>query len=100
MSSAIATRGKELIKFLFKLNTVDAAISPDDDALSFYWVAEEMSLTIIVYQSWYWWSARNIACESYSDEGTELPLIGLEHSLNQFSKEVERRNPEWRSLIR
>ncbi|SKJ21815.1 hypothetical protein [Mycobacteroides abscessus] len=100
VSSAIAARGKELIRFLFKLNTVDATIAPDDEGLAFYWAAQEMSLTIIVYQSTYWWSVRNVAGDSRSDEGTQLPLIELEHSLNQFSKEVERRNPEWRSLIR
>lgn len=100
VSSAIAARGKELIRFLFKPNSVDAAVSPDDDGLSFYWVAQEMSITIIVYQSWYWWSVRNVAGDSYSDDGAHLPLIDLEHSLNQFSKEVERRNPEWRNVIR
>ncbi|MFD6199511.1 hypothetical protein ACFWE3_22685 [Mycobacteriaceae bacterium NPDC060252] len=100
VSSAIATRGKELINFLFKPNTVDAAVSPDDDALSFYWVAQEMSLTILVYQSWYWWSVREIAGDSYSGEGSDLRLNELEHSLIQFSKEVERRNPDWRRVIR
>jgi hypothetical protein len=100
VSPVIAARGKELIKFLFKANTVDSAISPDDDGLSFYWAAQEMSLTILVYRSCYWWSVRNIAGDSYSDEGAHLPLTHLEHSLNQFSKEVERRNPHWRSLIR
>ncbi|MBE5406088.1 MULTISPECIES: hypothetical protein [Mycobacteriaceae] len=100
VSSTVAARGKELIRFLFKVNTVDATISPDDEGLAFYWAAQEMSLTIIVYQSAYWWSVRNVAGDSHSDEGTHLPLIDLEHCLNQFSKEVERRNPEWRSLIR
>ncbi|MCH9736302.1 MAG: hypothetical protein K0U78_17405 [Actinomycetia bacterium] len=100
LSSTVAARGKELIRFLFKVNTVDATISPDDEGLAFCWAAQEMSLTIIVYQSAYWWSVRNVAGDSRSDEGTQLPLIDLEHCLNQFSKEVERRNPEWRSLIR
>lgn len=100
VSSAVAARGKELIRFLFKVNTVDATISPDDEGLAFYWAAQEMSLTIIVYQSAYWWSVRNVAGDSLSDEGTQLPLINLKHCLNQFSKEVERRNPQWRSLIR
>lgn len=98
---SIAARGKELIAFLFKSNTVDAGISPDDDGLSFYWAAQEMSLTIIVYQTSYWWSVRNEdACDTYVGEGIELPLLQLQHSLNQFSKEVARRNPLWRSFIR
>lgn len=101
ISSATATRGRELIRFLFKPNTVYATIAPDDDGLSFYWAAAEMALTIIVYADEYWWSVRNDnACDSYSGEGVELPLIQLQHSLNQFSKEVVSRNPEWRSLIR
>lgn len=100
VNPTVAARGKALINFLFKTNTVDAAISPDDDGLAFYWAAQEMALTVIVYQSTYWWSVRNIAGDSYSDTGVHLPLLDLEHSLNQFSKEVERRNPGWRSLIR
>lgn len=101
ISPAVAARGKELIKFLFKPNTVYAAISPDDDGLSFYWAAQEMSLTIIMYADDYWWSVRNeSACDSYSGGGPNLPLIELQHSLNQFSKAVAQRNPEWRSLIR
>lgn len=100
ISSATAARGRELIRFLFKPNTVYATIAPDDDGLSFYWAAAEMSLTIIVYADEYWWSVRNdSACDSYCGAGGELPLIQLQHSLNQFSKEVVSRNPEWRSLI-
>lgn len=101
ISPAIAARGKELIACLFKPNTVDAAISPDDEGLSLYWAAQEMSLTIIVYADEYWWSVRNDGvCDSYSDGGESLPLLELQHSLNQFSKAVALRNPKWRSLIR
>lgn len=100
VTGAVAARGRDLITFLFKPNTVDAAISPDGDGLSFYWAAQEMSLTIIVYRDEYWWSVRNIAGDTYSAMGVDLPLINLMHSINLFSKEVERRNPDWRSLIR
>lgn len=97
--SVVAVRARGLIAYLFKPNTVDAAISPDDDGLCFYWAAQEMSLTVIVYTDAYWWSVSGDA-DSYSGGGAELPLLDLQHSLNQFSKEVARRNPKWRSLIR
>lgn len=101
ITPTLVSRGKSLTTYLFKTSTVYATISPDDEGLSFYWAAQEMSITIIVYGDGYWWSVHNDnACDTYMGASVDLPLIRLQHSLNLFSKEVARRNPQWRSLIR
>ncbi|KZS66227.1 hypothetical protein A4G27_11950 [Mycobacterium kansasii] len=101
IDAAVAARGKELIRFLFKSNTVDATIAPEGGGLIFYWASLNMAITIEIYPySGYWWSARSIAGRSFSGEGTELPLIELQYQLNHFSKEVERQSPNWRSIVR
>lgn len=97
----MASRGRQLIEVLFKTNTVDASIAPEDGGLIFYWAALDMAITIQIFpSSGYWWSVRNIAGTSYSDAGSDLPLLNLRYSLNQFSKEVELQNPNWRSIVR
>ncbi|WP_068080274.1 hypothetical protein [Mycobacterium sp. E1747] len=97
----MASRGRQLIEVLFKTSTVDASIAPEDGGLIFYWAALEMAITIQVFpSSGYWWSVRNIAGTSYSGAGSDLPLHDLRYSLNQFSKEVELQNPNWRSIVR
>lgn len=101
IDSVMASRGRQLIEVLFKTNTVDASIAPEDGGLIFYWAAREMAITIQIFpSSGYWWSVRNIAEMSYSNAGSDLPLHDLRYSLNQFSKEVESQNPNWRSIIR
>ncbi|MFL0286902.1 hypothetical protein ACJH6J_25855 [Mycobacterium sp. SMC-18] len=101
IEASVAARAQQLIKFLFKANTVDASIAPEDGGLIFYWAAQEMSLTIEIYPSaGYWWCASNISGYPLSGEGSELPLNELGNRLNHFSKEVERRNPRWRDIIR
>lgn len=101
VDEAIASRGRQLANYLFSGNTIDASIAPDGDGLSFYWVAREWSIEIDVYPAnEYWWSVRNVAADTYSDGGRELPVERLRYSLNQFSKEVDAENPDWRSTIR
>ncbi|MCF1812009.1 hypothetical protein [Mycobacterium intracellulare] len=101
INAGMASRGRQLIEFLFKTHTVDASIAPEDDGLIFYWAARDMAITIQIFSSGdYWWSVRNIAGMSFSDSGSNLPLRELRYSLNQFSKEVERQNPNWRNIVR
>lgn len=101
IDSVMASRGRQLIEVIFKTNTVDASIAPEDGGLIFYWAARNMAITIQIFPSaGYWWSVRNIAEVSYADGGSDLPLQDLRHSVNQFSKEVERQNPNWRSIVR
>lgn len=98
---AMALRGRELIEVLFTSHTIDASIAPDDGGLIFYWAARDMAITVEIYPSaGYWWSVRNIGTQPYSGSGTDLPLQDLRYSLNQFTKEVERQNPNWRSVVR
>lgn len=97
----VAVRGMMLIKYLFKQGTVDAAISPEEGGLIFYWAAAEMSITIeVVARGGFWWSVQDVTGQNYSGEGAALPVAELAHSLTQFSKEVDRRNPCWRAAIR
>ena len=101
INAGMASRGRQLIEVLFKPHTIDASIAPEDDGLIFYWAARNMTITIQIFPSGdYWWSVRNIAGETYSDAGFHLPLPQLRRSLNHFSKEVERQNPNWRNTIR
>lgn len=101
INAGMASRGRQLIEFLFKTHTVDASIAPEDDGLIFYWAARDMAITIEIFSSGdYWWSVRNIAGMSFSGSGSDLPLPELRYSLNQFSKEVERQNPNWRNIVR
>lgn len=87
----------KLVDVLFTPNTVYASIAPDDGGASFYWRAGEMSIEIDIYPvEGYWWRVKDVAAESYSDDGAELPLERLKYSLNWFSKDVERENPRWR----
>jgi hypothetical protein len=88
----IAVRGRELIKNLFENDTLCGTVAPDDGGLMFYWAAQEMSLTVIVYGHTCWWSARNLgSCGSFSGSGADLPLDRLKNSLRWFSEEVVRR---------
>ena len=59
-----------------------------------------MSLTLSVYSDEYAWSARDIAGSTYAGMAPDLPLADLKRTISSFSTEVERRNPDWRSLIR
>ncbi|MDV3125727.1 hypothetical protein M1247_12440 [Mycobacterium sp. 21AC1] len=90
-------RAKTLIDVLFNPNTVYSSIAPDDGGVTFYWRAGEMSVGIDIYAGeGYWWRVRNVAAETYSGHGSELPLDQLKYSLNWFSKDVDRENPHWR----
>ncbi|NKY44289.1 hypothetical protein [Nocardia cerradoensis] len=97
---SVAGRGKSLVDFLFTPNTIRASVTSVDDDLIFYWTALSMSIEIdVLSYGGYWWSVKEIATESYSDEGEVLPIDQLQYSLNHFSKEVEAANPEWRNLM-
>lgn len=91
--------GVSVVRFLFTARTVDSSIAPDEGGLVLLWLAGESSIEIDISASGeYWWSVRDVAGESYCDEGLELPVERLRHGLNQLSKEIERRNPRWREM--
>ncbi|OPX05949.1 hypothetical protein B1790_29615 [Mycobacterium sp. AT1] len=90
-------RAMKLIDVLFTPNTIYASIAPDDGGVTFYWRAGEMSVEIDIYLGeGYWWRVQNVAAESYTDHSTDLPIERLKYSLNWFSKDVDRENPNWR----
>lgn len=98
IKAAVARDAVELIRFLFKGNTVYATITHDDGGVIFYWKAGDMSIEIDVFPGeGFWWSVANVAHDSYQGSGYSLDTHALKHSLNQFSKEVESANPNWRN---
>ncbi|KXX62305.1 hypothetical protein [Rhodococcus sp. LB1] len=98
IKAAVARDALELIRFLFKSNTVYATISHDDGGVIFYWKAADMSMEIDVFPAeGFWWSVSNVAHDSYEGSGYSLNTQALKHSLNQFSKEVESVNSNWRN---
>lgn len=98
INAAVARDAIELVRFLFKANTIYATTTNDDGGVIFYWKAGSMTIEIDVFPGeGFWWAVSNVAHESYEGSGYFLDTQALKHSLNQFSKEVETANPNWRN---
>jgi hypothetical protein len=101
IEGATYDRAMTLVDVLFTPNTVYASISSDDNGVTFYWRAGDMSIEVDIHPvEGFWWRVRNVAAENYSGHGNAIHQYDqLKHSLKMFSKEVDRANPQWRQQI-
>ena len=91
VSAAVADRTRTLLTQILVDVVVPPTVAPDGaDALSLYWEAEEMSLTVIVYPDTYWWSVR-FGDDHTAGEGAWFPAASFVDWLGEFSAEVHRR---------
>lgn len=98
ISSELADRGCELVGLIFRAGTVYASIGPlDDGDLSFYWLAGDRSISIIIYgegvNSEGWYRARNGDDVQTHEGGAPRWMWDV---LAEFSAAVEAANPAWR----
>lgn len=91
VSAAVADRARTLLTQILVGVVVPPTVAPGgDEALSLYWVAEEMMLTVIVHVDRYWWSVR-FGDEHTTGEGARFPAASFVGWLGEFSAEVYRR---------
>lgn len=91
VSAAVADRARTLLTQILVDVVVPPTVAPGgDDALSLYWVAEEMMLTVIVHVDRYWWSVR-FGDEHTTGEGARFPAASFVGWLGEFGAEVYRR---------
>lgn len=91
VSAAVADRARTVLAQILVDVFVPPTVAPDGtDALSLYWAAEEMSLTVLVYLDRYWWSVR-FGDEHAAGEGARFPAASFAGWLGEFSAQVYRR---------
>lgn len=91
VSATVADCARALLTQILVGVFVPPTVAPDGEgALSLYWAAAEMSLTVVVYPDRCWWSVR-FGDERVAGEGARFPAASFVDWLGEFSAEVYRR---------